>query len=682
VPNEANLDVGGLSARQPGRGVAVAHGLALASAGGLIVLTAGSDRWSLWPLTVIVVFTVIGDLTSVEAFSPKLKVSGSFLGIMLAAVLLGSGPAALVGTASIAAGWLRWREAPHYLRNNLVTFIWFPVIGGVFFHTAVGLAGVGPKSVAYYLLVFAAFMLAMTLNFLLVVGYQCYLDGSSLARRMHEALAPIMAGELFSALLTLVAVYVDVRVGTVGLAMFGLVLIVFQYLVGELLVSKRRSNELQRLATTDELTGLANRAHLRARIAERLEGAGLEAKPFAVLLIDLDRFKEINDTLGHHYGDALLGQMGARLAAHVGASGLVARLGGDEFVVLAEIREPEGRTLGELATQLVACVEQPFAIDEASLDIGASVGIARYPLDGHSANELLRRADVAMYAAKEAQSGFKLYAPELDHHSVRRLGLMSNVRRALAEAELVVHYQPKVHLDDLRVAGTEALVRWQHPDLGLLPPAAFIPAVEQTNLIGPLTRYVLERSIEQCAAWRDDTGNLSVAVNLSVRNLLDRDLPRDIEGMLSMHGLPPEALRLEITESMIMSDPDRALANLGRLNDLGIRLSVDDFGTGHSSLANLKRLPIHQLKIDRSFVSRMLEDQTDLIIVRSTINLAHDLGLTVVAEGVEDELTLERLAQFGCDQAQGYYLSRPLPPEALGDWLTNARVPDARSAAA
>jgi diguanylate cyclase (GGDEF)-like protein len=682
VPTEANLDVGEPSARQPGRGVAVAHGLALTSAGTLIVLTAGSNRWSLWPLTAIVVFTVIGDLTSVEAFSPKLKVSGSFLGIMLAAVLLGTGPAALVGTASIAAGWLRWREAPHYLRNNLVTFIWFPVIGSVFFHTSVGLAGVGSKSVAYYLLVFAAFILAMALNFLLVVGYQCYLDGSSLARRMHEALAPIMSGELFSALLTSVAVYVDMRVGTVGLAMFGLVLIVFQYLVGELLVSKRRSNELQRLATTDELTGLANRAHLRAQIAERLEGAGLEAKPFVVMLIDLDRFKEINDTLGHHHGDALLGQIGARLAAHVGPSGLVARLGGDEFVVVSEVREPEGLSLEELATQLVVCVEEPFAIDEACLDIGASIGIARYPLDGHTANELLRRADVAMYAAKEAQSGFKLYAPELDHHSVHRLGLISNVRRAVAEAELVVHYQPKVHLDDLRVSGTEALVRWQHPELGLLPPAAFIPAVEQTNLIGPLTRYVLERSIAQCAAWRDDTGNLSVAVNLSVRNLLDRDLPRDIEGMLSSHGLPPDALRLEITESMIMSDPDRALANLGRLNDLGIRLSVDDFGTGHSSLANLKRLPIHQLKIDRSFVSRMLQDPTDLIIVRSTINLAHDLGLTVVAEGVEDELTLERLAQFGCDQAQGYYLSRPLPAEALGDWLMNARVQDSQAAAA
>ncbi|HWC85515.1 MAG TPA: diguanylate cyclase, partial [Solirubrobacteraceae bacterium] len=557
--------------RLPGRAVAVAHGLALASASGLIGLTAASDHWSLWPLTVILAFTVIGDLTSVEAFSPKLKVSTSFLGIMLAAVLLGAGPAALVGTVSIAGGWLRWREAPHYLRNNLVTFMWFPVVGSVFFHTAVQVSGLGTANVAYYLLVFAAFILAMALNFLLVVGYQCYLDGSSLARRMYEALAPIMAAELFSALLALVAVYVDVRVGTVGLAMFGLVLIVFQYLVGELLVSKRRSDDLQRLATTDELTGLANRVHLRARLSEKLEAAELKDEPFAVLLIDLDRFKEINDTLGHHYGDALLSQMGVRLAKHVGASGLVARLGGDEFVVLSPVPEPDtGGTLEAVATQLVACVEQPFAIEEALLDIGASVGIARYPLDGHSANELLRRADVAMYAAKEAQSGFKLYAPELDHHSVRRLGLISNVRRAIADAEFVVHYQPKVNLEDLHVTGTEALVRWQHPDLGLLPPAAFIPAVEQTNLIGPLTRYVLERSIAQCSDWREDGGNLSVAVNLSVRNLLDRDLPRDIERMLSTHGLPPEALKLEITESMIMSDPDRALANLGRLHGLGI----------------------------------------------------------------------------------------------------------------
>jgi predicted signal transduction protein with EAL and GGDEF domain len=322
-----------------------------------------------------------------------------------------------------------------------------------------------------------------------------------------------------------------------------------------------------------------------------------------------------------------------------------------------------------IAADLLACVQQPFAVDEVSLEVGASIGIARFPLDGRDGHTLLRRADIAMYAAKEAQTGCQLYAAEHDHHSLRRLSVLSDVRRALATDEVVVHYQPKVDLDNRRVWGAEALVRWQHPEFGLLPPAAFVNVVEQTGLIGPLTRHVLERSIWQCAAWRRDGEDLAVAVNLSVRNLLDRDLPGEIERMLFTSGLPPEALELEITESMIMSDIDRALATVTRLSTLGVGLSVDDFGTGYSSLANLKRLPIDELKIDQSFVSPMLRDESDLIIVRSTINLGHDLGLKVIAEGVEDAPTLERLALIGCDLAQGYHFSRPLAPDAFADWL-------------
>jgi diguanylate cyclase (GGDEF)-like protein len=660
--------------RRPSRAVALVHAHALAAGVGLIVLTASSDRWQLGPFAVIAILTVISDLTSVEAGTAKLKLSGSFLGIMLAAVLLGGGPAAVVGVLSIAIGWFRWREAPHYLRNNLASFMWFPLIASAFFHGGVRLADVGPHAVAYYLLVFAAFVVAMALNFLLVAGYQCYLDGASLIHKTRETLAPILAAELFSALLTLIAVYVAVRLGTIGIALFGLVLVVFQYLVGQLLVSKRRSEELQRMATTDELTGLANRARFHARLREKVKAAEFDGEPFAVMLIDLDRFKEINDTLGHHYGDVLLGELGPRLAAHVGPSGLVARLGGDEFAVLPGVRTTDSGTLSKLAARLVACVQQPFAVDELSLELGASVGIARYPLDGRSANELLRLADVAMYGAKAAQSGHKLYEAEHDHHSIRKLSLLSDMRRALAGGEVVVHYQPKIHLDDLRIRGAEALVRWQHPALGLLPPGAFIPAVEQTDLIGSLTRHVLERSITQCAAWRQGGRDLSVAVNLSARNLLDRDLPQEIELMLSASRLPPEALELELTESMIMSDPDGAIDILTRLSDLGVRLSIDDFGTGYSSLANLKRLPINELKIDRSFVTPMLQDESDLIIVRSTINLGHDLGLEVIAEGVEDEPTLERLALFGCDLAQGYHLSRPLPPDVFADWLLRAEA--------
>jgi EAL domain-containing protein (putative c-di-GMP-specific phosphodiesterase class I) len=308
-------------------------------------------------------------------------------------------------------------------------------------------------------------------------------------------------------------------------------------------------------------------------------------------------------------------------------------------------------------------------VDELSLELDASVGIARFPRDGADAHTLLRRADLAMYAAKEAQTGFAFYGREQDRNSAQRLAVLSDFRRALLRDEIVLHYQPIVDLDNLVVRGAEGLVRWQHPEQGLLPPGAFIQAVEQTGLIVPLTHHVLDRAIAQCAEWRRSGRNMSVAVNLSARNLLDRDLPKEIERLLSLYSLPPEALQLEITESMIMSDPERAMATVMRLHDLGIHLSVDDFGTGYSSLANLRQLPINELKIDRSFVTPMLQDENDLIIVRSTINLGHDLGLRIVAEGVEDERTLMRLAMLGADLAQGYHLSKPLAPDAFTEWL-------------
>jgi EAL domain-containing protein (putative c-di-GMP-specific phosphodiesterase class I) len=281
-----------------------------------------------------------------------------------------------------------------------------------------------------------------------------------------------------------------------------------------------------------------------------------------------------------------------------------------------------------------------------------------------------------MYTAKEAQTDYKIYTEEQDEHSKQRLGVLSGIRHALVQDEIVVHYQPIIDVDDLRVRGAEGLVRWQHPEHGLIPPGAFVQTVEQTGLIGPLTRHVLERSIAECAAWRKDGRHMTVAVNLSVRNLLDRDLPKEIERLLSTYGLPPEALQLEITESMIMSDPERALATVSRLSKLGVRLSVDDFGTGYSSLANLRKMPIDELKIDRSFVSPMLRNESDLIIVRSTINLGHDLGLNVIAEGVEDSSTLEQLAVLGCDLAQGYHVSKPMPADVFNDWLVDT-VPHA-----
>jgi EAL domain-containing protein (putative c-di-GMP-specific phosphodiesterase class I) len=315
-------------------------------------------------------------------------------------------------------------------------------------------------------------------------------------------------------------------------------------------------------------------------------------------------------------------------------------------------------------------------VDDLALEVGASIGIARYPTDGTDANTLIRCADVAMYAAKESHTGWKFYAAELDRNSVRKLSVLSDFRRALQQDEILVYYQPIVDVAGSTVRGAEALVRWDHPELGLLAPGAFVSTIEQTGLIGPMTRQVLERAVDQCAAWRSAGRDLSVAVNLSVRNLLDRNLPLEIDRMLTTYGLPPEALQLEITESMLMSDPERVLATVTRLNALGVRLSVDDFGTGYSSLANLRQMPIDELKIDRSFVSPMLRDESDLIIVRSTINLGHDLGLRVIAEGVEDEETLSRLARLGCDLAQGYHVSRPMPAEQFVRWLDQDAYPD------
>jgi diguanylate cyclase (GGDEF)-like protein len=447
------------------------------------------------------------------------------------------------------------------------------------------------------------------------------------------------------------------------------VLLIFQYLIAGLLKSKHRGEELRRVATTDDLTGLPNRERFRGRLKDRIAAAQTTGGSFAVMLIDLDRFKEINDTLGHHFGDEMLRDLGPRLAEAIGPDGLVARLGGDEFAVLPGEDTDDPEALEAIASRLTACVQQPVLVDEMTLEVGVSIGISRFPRDGDEPHSLLRSADVAMYAAKEAHSNCKLYATALDRHSVRRLNVLSDFRRALDSEEIVVFYQPIMHMDGARVHGAEGLVRWQHPELGLLPPSDFIPIVEQTGLVGPLTRHVLERAVAQCAEWRRAGQELTVSVNLSVRNLLDPDLPSLIGDLLSIYSLTPEALELEITESMLMSDPDRSLVTLTRLNQLGVGLSVDDFGTGYSSLANLRQLPIDELKIDRSFVSPMLSDESDLIIVRSTINLGHDLGLKVVAEGVEDEETLERLAKLGCDLAQGYHFSKPLPAEAFDEWL-------------
>ena len=637
--------------------------------GGLVVAVKATPgaNWDIPDIAIILVLAVASELHSVEFPSKRVHVSATFLGTMLAAVLLGGAPAALISVITVAAGWRPSRERPYYFLSNLVTFLWFPLLSGILFHSFA--VSAHTKSAYYYLLVFATFLFALVLNFTMAIGTWCFINRASMWTKLQE-LKPLLAPQLFAGLLTLVAVYLVSQLDAPGLLLFALILMIFQFLVGELLVSERRGEELRLMATTDELTGLANRKHFGDRVEQAIKECDLSGKQMAVILLDLDRFKEINDTLGHQYGDRLITQIAPRLAERVGEAGLVARFGGDEFAVLPAVQTADVRELERVAGDLIACVQEPVTIQDISLEVHSSVGIARYPADGDDAQTLLRRADIAMYAAKEHRDGFRFYDPQHDHHSTQRLSMLADFRRALLADEIVVHYHPIVDLRaNRRVHGAEALVRWQHPELGLLQPGAFLQIVEQTGLIASLTSRVIDRSIAECARWHAEGRPLSISVNLSMRNLLDPQLPREVGLMLSRHGLPASALRLEITESMILSDPDRALSTVNSLAELGVRLAVDDFGTGYSSLANLRMLPVDELKIDRSFVTPMLEDESDLVIVRSTIELGHALGLKVVAEGVEDYRTLARLEQLGCDMAQGHGLSVPIPAPEFEAWM-------------
>ena len=450
-------------------------------------------------------------------------------------------------------------------------------------------------------------------------------------------------------------------VGMVLLAGFWMLVVSYQHRV-------------ERQALHDALTGLPNRTLLLDRTEQAVGLAGRHGLTTGLLLIDLDRFKDVNDTLGHRYGDELLQQVGERLGSTVRDSDTIARLGGDEFAVLLP-QIPSVQDAIVVADKLRAAIEEPFTVRGLTLDIDASVGVAAYPEHGNDAQELLQRADVAMYAAKATHAGYVVYDPSLDRHSPRRLTLLGQLRRALTSGELVLHYQPKAELGTGRILGVEALVRWQHPEHGLLGPDEFIPLAESTGLIRPLTSHVLAVALRQCRQWLDAGQRLSVAVNLSARCLLDLSLPAEVAQLLATWQVPAGQLMLEITESAFMTDPDRALEVLARLHGLGAQLSIDDFGTGYSSMAYLKSLPVQELKVDRSFVMQMLSNPSDAVIVRSTVDLGHNLGLRVVAEGVEDEPTLQELAALGCDIAQGYHLARPMPAADLAAWLADRPQP-------
>jgi len=433
-------------------------------------------------------------------------------------------------------------------------------------------------------------------------------------------------------------------------------------------ISERRRAEaaLEHQALHDALTDLPNRVFLRRRVEEATELARRDGQSTALLVLDLDRFKEVNDTLGHDHGDLLLREVAVRLQHALAAHASVARLGGDEFAVL--LPTTDLLQAQRHAEALITALRAPFELGGYSVETGVSIGIALAPDHGADFETLLRQADIAMYVAKRDGSGSAVYATEQDVHSPERLALIGELRQAIEGDALVLHYQPKLGCHTGELAGVEALVRWLHPERGLIPPDRFIPLAEQTGLIRPLTQWVIRTALEQCRIWRDQGLVMPVAINLSMRNLHESDLVKTIEQALAESRLPTSALELEITESSLMVYPDHALAVLTQLSEMGVRIAVDDFGTGYSSLAYLKDLPVHELKIDRSFVGDMREQTRNRAIVRSTIDLAHHLGLRVVAEGVEDQETWDFLAQVGCDVAQGYHLSRPLVAGAVLGW--------------
>jgi diguanylate cyclase (GGDEF)-like protein len=427
--------------------------------------------------------------------------------------------------------------------------------------------------------------------------------------------------------------------------------------------------DLRRQATTDYLTGLPNRRALYIQAGVRM--AGPEPGRQALLLLDLDKFKEVNDSLGHHMGDQLLIQVGARLGEHLRDGDLLVRLGGDEFAVL--LGEANHDQAAAVAVKLCAALAESFTLEDIAVHSAVSIGIALFPDDGPDLSTLLRKADVAMYKAKASSDGHHVYGSADDADVATRLQTVEELRTALADDQLVVYYQPKVDLASGEVHAVEALVRWDHPTRGLLYPDSFLDLVEEFGLMPTLTRVVLDQALDQAAAWHAQGQQLTVAVNLSASSLVDSGLPRQVASMLAARNLLPGALQLEITEEFLMADRDRARDILTRLRSHGVKISIDDFGTGYSSLSYLRDLPVDELKLDRSFIFPMADDARAAALVASTIALAHSLDLHIVAEGVENDTTYTELRRLGCDQAQGYYMSRPVPAAELEHWLSTWR---------
>lgn len=626
-------------------------------------------EWSWWGVGLLLAACVFTETQAVE-IAGGATVSVATIPHLAAALLLPPPMAALVAATSLVVVQLHDREQTDKLIFNSASLAATVGLTSMVAH-ALGLAGAGLADSSLTGLI-AFFLVALTyylVNNLSLAGVVAISSGTSffraLLRNGRASAPPEVAVAVIGGLVALIWV---VRPVWLPLVLFPAV--IAQLTLRYISESGRKTAELAHQAAHDPLTGLANRVLLRRRIEASLSDVTAD-RPLALLMLDLDRFKDVNDTFGHHYGDRLLQEAALRLTDTIGADGTVARLGGDEFAIL--LPATSAAQAEEAAVRIGAALRAPLELDGYVLEVSASVGlsVAVSPLD--DADILLRHADVAMYAAKRNGSDWAAYAPEQERNTPDTLALIVELRHAIEHGGLVLHYQPQIEITTHRVVGVEALARWPHPQRGLVPPDEFIPLAEHTGLIRGLSSWVLQAAVAQARVWQAAGIDLPVAVNLSASNLQDSTLPDTIGALLHEHGLSADRLQVEVTESAVMVDRDGAVAVLTRLRALGVRVAVDDFGTGHSSLAYLKELPIDEVKIDKAFVRHLANDPRDRAIVGAIVGLAHELGLSVVAEGVEDQATWDVLDRASCDIVQGYFVSRPISAVNLAVWLSAHR---------
>ena len=647
---------------------------AVAVALGLWQASAGSPVEHVWLIAVLGVFGALSERGAVR-LAPNLEVSLTLLLMIFAAVVSGPLAGMLVGAFAMLGDlrrpYLKWAV---YTCSRAIT----GALAGLAAAAAGGTPpdGLGTALTATLAAALTAYLAdaafcALTLRLRGTGGLDDVVRTAPMLGVSFGLYAPVIALFTFglssltewAAALFLVPVFTAQRL--------------FVLYQGQKRLSDDLSEANSRLATmsqTDPLTELPNRALFRDRAQQAILAARRERSEVAVLVVDLDSFKEVNDTLGHHSGDILLREVASRLAGNLRAGDSIARLGGDEFgIVLPKVAGVEG--IAEVAERLEQALHRAFGVQGVPVNVEASIGAALYPAHGDEVETLIQHADFAMYKAKTGSTAYELYGGGRDAVGPGRLKLVGELRRALDRHELVLDFQPQFDSLGLEIKCVEALVRWEHPEQGLLAPGEFIPLAQRTSLMKPLTKKVLELAIAQCCVWQQAGLDVDIAVNVGVRNLLDPRFPDDVLEVLERFDLDPSHLQLEITESDLMRDPPSVSRVLKRLSETGIKLAIDDFGTGYSSLAHLRTLPIDEIKIDRSFVSRMDTCESDHAIVRATIELGRSLGLEVVAEGVETEDARRQLAALECDRLQGFLLSPPLDSEQVSARLRGDRLP-------